>query len=109
MSTLNFNPDDLTIGDLEDFEDITGQTFDEAFKSVPVKDDEGNIERDDKGRPVKAVKVTAKVIKALVYVIYRKDDPDFTLDDARNVKITALNMLGGDDEDPEGLAAEAEN
>lgn len=109
MSTLNFDPNDLTIGDLEDFEDLTGSTFEEAFKAVPVRDDEGNIEKDSKGKPVKAMKVAAKTLKALVFIIYRKDDPDFTVEMARNVKITALNMTGGDDADPEEPAVDPEN
>ena len=66
--------DDLTIGDLEDFEDITGKPLDEAMALGP------------NGQP----KVSPKVMKALVFLTLRKTDPSFTLEDARNVKVSAL-------------------
>lgn len=77
VPTLAVDLDALTIGDLEDFEDIVGVPFDEAeaasFRSV-------------------------KAIKALVFLTMRKTNPGFTLDDARNVKVSALQL--GTEEDP---------
>jgi hypothetical protein len=57
---LRFDPDALTLGDLEDFETFVGNTIDEVIKPVPVTDD--------------------------------NDDPGFTIDDARRVKVSALSM-----------------
>ncbi|MEU8086335.1 hypothetical protein AB0B57_22335 [Micromonospora sp. NPDC049101] len=84
------NPDDLTLGDLEDFEAYTATSIDEAFKSVPVFDDEGNRVFDEKGRPESTVKVATKSLVCLVWLMERKTQPDFTIADARNVKITSL-------------------
>lgn len=78
---LKIDPDDLTIGDLEDFEDITGQSFDQAFQA------NGNG----------TAHVSAKAIKAMVFLVKRRDDPSFTLDDARNVKIGALDIATKED------------
>lgn len=78
---LAVNLNDLTIGDLEDFEDIVGVSFEDAqagsFRSV-------------------------KAIKALVFLTMRRDNPAFTIEDARAFKITALNL--GDEVDPTDAA-----
>lgn len=95
---IAFNPDDFTVGDLEDFEDIVGVPFDEAFKEVATKDEDGKVIRDEKGRPVKTVKMGAKTLKALVYLTKRAENPDFTLEDARKVKVSELVM--GTEVDP---------
>ena len=71
--------DDLTLGELEEFEDITGQSFDQA--------QEGGF------RSVKA-------LIALVFLSRRKVDPAFTLDDARNTKVTSLRLNTGAEGDP---------
>jgi len=60
----------LTIGDVEDIEEICGASFSEL-----------NLE-----------KPSGKLAKAIVYVIQRKNDPTFTLEDARNVKIDDLEI-----------------
>lgn len=75
------NLNDLTIGDLEDFEDIVGVAFEDAqagrFRSI-------------------------KAVKALVFLTMRRTNPDFTIEDARKFKITDLNL--GDEVDPTGAA-----
>lgn len=76
---LTVDLDDLTLGDLDEFEDISGQTFDQA--------QEGRF------RSIKA-------LIALVYLTKRKADPAFTLDDARNAKVTSLRLNTGTEEDP---------
>jgi hypothetical protein len=81
--TLKFNPDDITIGDLEDFEEITGRSMDDVFAF------------DAGGKPTK-VDVDSKTMKALVFIIKRQSDPSFTLEQARDVKLGALDV--GDDE-----------
>ena len=99
--TINFDEDDLTLGDMEDFETVVGQTLLEAIRPHPVMGADGRPERDEDGRPISEVNVTAKALKALVWITLRRDNPEFTLDDARNIKVGALN-LGGDVEDAEG-------
>ena len=118
MAKLVFNENDLTIGDMEDFEDAVGVPLTEALKPVKVRDDEGNLVRHscaesgcdesckDNGRPEETVNMTAKVLKALIWIASRQDNPDFTLEDARNVKVTELDIVRRDDEsedsDPKG-------
>lgn len=97
---IRFDEDNLTLGDLEDFEDAAGVPLFDALKPVPTFDDEGEKVRDEKGRPVMEVKMSAKTLKALVWIVLRAEREGFTLDDARNVKVAALEMVG--DESGEG-------
>ncbi|BEP14816.1 hypothetical protein acdb102_31270 [Acidothermaceae bacterium B102] len=96
MSKLTVNYDDMTIGDLEDFEQLTGSTWEEAFAPKLVLDEQGNKVFDDKGRPVKSAHVSATVLKVLVYISERRDHPDFTIDDARNTKIREIEFVEGE-------------
>lgn len=110
---LVVDPNSMTIGDLEDFEDACGMSMDKAFKSVVVRDEEGNVvydEPDAKGirRPKTEVQVSAKVLKTLVWIVKRADNPEFTLDDARSVKISELELTGTD-EDEQSDPTEAAN
>jgi hypothetical protein len=95
---LNLDPEDLSIGDLEDFEEITGQALTEALKAKPVLDADGNRQFDAKGRPLSEAQLSARVIKALVYLTKRRDNPAFTLDDARHVRISELRFAESDAE-----------
>jgi hypothetical protein len=95
---LSLDPEDLSIGDLEDFEEITGQALTEALKSRPVLDADGNRTFDEKGRPLSEAQLSAKVIKALVFLVKRRDNPAFTLEDARHVRISDLKFAEADAE-----------
>lgn len=95
MSSLLIDPKTLTIGDMEDFESIAGIPLQEAFKGRPVKDDDGVVQRDERGRPIKAVQPTATELKAIIYIIKRQDNPAFTVEDARNTTISELEILTG--------------
>lgn len=66
LETLNLNLDSLTIDEMETMEEITGAPFDEAFGA---------------GKP------KAKVLRALAFIIKRREDPDFTLEDAGKLAI----------------------
>lgn len=96
MAKLVFNENELTIGDLEDFEDAIGVPLAEALKPVSVRDEEGNLVRDEKGRPVQEVQMSARVLKGLVWIASRQENPEFTLADARNVKVTELDIIRAD-------------
>lgn len=109
MARLTFNENELTIGDLEDFEEVTGVSITDALKSEKVRDDDGNLVRDEEtGRPVEAVKMSAKTLKALVWITSRKDDPAFTLEDARNVRITELDIVRAGEESEDTTEATAD-
>jgi hypothetical protein len=98
MSALNLNPEDLSIGDLEDFEEITGMQLQKALEAKPVIDpDTGKQVKDAKGRPLREVQISTKVLKALVFLTKRRENPEFTLKDARDVKVTELNFAEADE------------
>lgn len=100
---LHIDPNAMTIGDLEDFEDITGKSFDKVLAGTIVRDEETNeVMKDAKGRPLREVAMRAIDLKALIYVTQRAIDPTFTLADARNVKVTDLAIEADEDEDAEG-------
>lgn len=79
---MEINLNDLTVGDLEQIEDIAGVTAGQMFSG-------GGF--------------SAKAIKAIVYVVHKKDDPSFTLDDAANVKFTDVGI--SDKADPTDAAS----
>lgn len=97
---FQIDPDAFTLGDMEDFEDVTGKTLKDALKPVPLYDADGNREFDEKGRPLSEANVTAKVLTALVWLAHRSSgNPDFSLADARKVKVTELVFVDDDKED----------
>lgn len=100
---LNLDPDSLTIGDLEDFEDFVGKPINEAIRQVPAVDADGNKVFDERGRPEMTVSVSAKALKALIWIVQRKKTPGFSLEDARNVRVSSL-ALGAPSEDEQGNA-----
>lgn len=69
---LTLDVDKLTMGDLEDFEDKTGRSMlslaGEDFGSLP-----------------------SRTLTALIWITGRADDPDFTWDDARKVRLADLD------------------
>ena len=74
---------ELTLGDMEDFEDISGIPFDEiAQMAREAKDEEGESK---KSLPTKA-------LIALTYISERRDNPDYTIEDARAIKVLELEF-----------------
>lgn len=109
---LVVDPSNMTIGDLEDFEDVVGMSMDKAFKPVPLLDENGEKvmgEPDDKGRvrPVMTVELSTKALKALIWIIKRQSDSSFTLDDARNVRVSELELSGADEAAADPIAPDA--
>lgn len=94
---LRIDPDVLTIGDLEDFEDVVGVALYDALKPKPVLED-GKKVLDDSGRPVLETQISTKALKALIWITQRVEKPEFTLEDARRVRVSALELVGVDDE-----------
>ena len=64
--TLEFNLDDLTIGEICEIEELTGQPFDAL---------------NDPSKP------KGKMLQAMAYISKRRDNPDFTFEMAGNIKI----------------------
>ena len=94
---LRFSVDSLTVGDLEDIEEITGLSFDEIMDML-TSDKVG--ENGKIGLPL-------KVLKALVFVIYRAGDSEFTIEDARKVKVSELEVVLSEPDPTEPAGDEA--
>lgn len=83
VESVRLDVDDLTIGDLEDFEDVVGE---------PLMGFVGNTGK----------AMSAKVMKALVWITRRRDDEGFSLEDAAAVKVSALDWAGDEEDGDEG-------
>lgn len=69
---LTINLDDLTLGDLADLEDVSGVSLTGInLKTPPLK-----------------------VVPALVWIQQRREDPKFTYEMARAIKLSELEMSG---------------
>lgn len=69
---LQIDIDSLTLGDIEDVEDAVGKPIAEVFDHM-----------------------SAKAITALVWVVRRREDPAFTLDNARALRMGDVEVVGG--------------
>lgn len=78
---IRFRPDDITLGDMEDMEEITGQTFDELLPKLQALGS-------DPENPMKGI--SAKLLKAIVLVAKRQQDPEFSMADLRKTKLLSL-------------------
>lgn len=86
---LRFSVADITVGDMEDIEEITGEPFEDVIEKLSAGGENGKL------------RVPLKVIKAIVFVVKRQSDPDFTLEQARRVKFSELELeLEGAASDP---------
>jgi hypothetical protein len=94
--SLRIDPDILTIGDLEDFEDVVGAPLYDVLQPKPVRDAEGKKVLDDDGRPELETQIPTKALKALIWITQRVEKPEFTLQDARNVRVSALELVAPD-------------
>lgn len=83
---LRLDPDALTFGDLEDFESATGEKLLDAFS----KASEGDL--------------SAKALIGLVWVCQRQIDPEFSLDDARKLKLTEIEFEAAEPDPTSGSA-----
>ena len=73
METLKFNIDEVTLGDIEDFEEMSGLDWDDLDFSG------GNI-------PMKA-------LKALIFIMKRQNDPNVTVADIRKITVREMTSL----------------
>ncbi|MFF7233948.1 hypothetical protein [Streptomyces sioyaensis] len=90
---LRIDPDKLTIGDLEDFEEVVGEPLYEALAPRPVIGPDGKKVLDERGRPELETKVSTKSLKALIWISERAIKPEFSLNDARNVRVSELQLV----------------
>lgn len=75
---LTLDPNKITVGDIEDFEEATGSGLMEMVSKLSV---DGMTEM--RGRD----------IKALIWIARRQDDPSFTLEQTRAVTLGELQGM----------------
>lgn len=103
------NMDDLTFGELEVFEDVTGLVMSDAVKTDFVRDSKGNKvpdPDDPRGRPLMETKMGVKAMMGLVFLSLRRDNPAITFEEVRNLKLSDVD-LDLQAEDDEGKAEES--
>lgn len=74
---IELNVDEMTIDDLETFEEITETTLSAATRG----------------------ELSAKALKAIIYIEQRRENPDYTLADAGKVKVGSLHLTSDEDEE----------
>ena len=78
---LEIDLDALTLGDIENLEEACGRPAGQVIADF----EKGNI--------------VAKDLTALVWVFKSRTDPEFTLDDARNIKLSEMGTFDNPPED----------
>lgn len=101
---VSLDMDDLTFGELELFEDVTGMVLSDAYKTEIVRDRNGKPvpdPDDEKGRPLKEVKTSAKAMMGMVFLALRRDNAKLTFEDVRALKMSDVDfgLQEGDEPD----------
>jgi hypothetical protein len=79
MTTQNFDFESLTLNEVEQIELITGSSIDQMM---------------DAGQP------KGKALKAIIFTIKKRTDPNFTLEQAGSISMTDANKLFLGEDDP---------
>lgn len=90
---IKIDQDALTLGDLEDFEELTGHDLMKVMQEKVVRDENGKPvpdPDDEKGRPLTEIQMTAKDLTALLFIVLRNETPDITMDEVRKIKVTDI-------------------
>lgn len=92
---ISINMDDLTFGELEVFEDVTGLVMSDAIKTEFVRDAKGNKipdPDDPKGRPLQETKMGVKAMMGMVFLSLRRDNPEITWEQVRQMKLSDIDF-----------------
>lgn len=93
---VSINMDELTFGELELFEDVTGMVMSDAMRQEVVRDSKTGRPvpdpDDPRGRPLKEVKMSMKAMMGMVFLGLRKDNPELTLDDVRKIRLSDVDF-----------------
>lgn len=102
---VSMDMDDLTFGELEDFEVATGLVMSEAVRSDIVRDKEGRPvpdPDDEKGRPLREVKMGVKAMMGMVYLALKRTNPETSFEDIRQMKMSEVDFEVQESGDEEG-------
>lgn len=93
---VSMNMDELTFGELEVFEDVTGLVMSEAVKIVTVIDSKTGMPvpdpEDPKGRPLKETRMSVKAMMGMVYISMLRDDPTVQFADIKKMRLSDIEM-----------------
>lgn len=107
---ISINMDELTFGEMEEFEEVTGLIMSEAIKTEIVRDPKTGRavpDPDDlKGRPLKETKMGIKAMMGMVYLSMKRDNPEVTWSDIKKLKLSDVDLEleeneEGKDQEPE--------
>ena len=88
---IDFDPNDLTLGEMEEIETAAG---------VPFQSLVAQFEKQE---------MTTRAMRAVLWILIRRSNPDYTFEDTANVSIGDLDKLQvEDDEDPLASATSGE-
>jgi hypothetical protein len=79
MTNQTFDFESLTLNEVEQIELITGNSIDQIL---------------DAGQP------KGKAMKAIIFIMKKRLDPNFTLEQAGNISMTEANALFAGEDDP---------
>ena len=79
MTTQAFDFESLTLNEVEQIELITGSSIDQLMDAGQAK---------------------GKAMKAIIFIMKKRTDPNFTLDQAGNLSMTEANALFAGENDP---------
>ena len=103
---VSLDMDDLTFGELELFEDVTGMVLSDAYKTEIVRDKDGRPvpdPDDEKGRPLKEVKTSARAMMGMVFLALRRQKPDLTFNDVRALRMSDVDFGVQEGDEPDEL------
>jgi hypothetical protein len=103
---ITVSMDDMTFGEMELFEDVTGLVMTEAIRTVIVTDPKTGRAlpdpEDPKGRPLKETRMSVKAMMGMVFVAMHRDNADLTFSDIRNMKMSDIDLEMTEADDSEG-------
>jgi hypothetical protein len=79
MTTNAFDFESLTLNEVETIELITGSSIDQLMDAGQAK---------------------GKAMKAIIFIMKKRTDPNFTLEQAGNISMTEANALFAGEDDP---------
>lgn len=68
---MNFDVEDLTLGEIETLEELCNASFDELFADNKPK---------------------GKAMRAIVFIVNRRTNPDYTYEETANIKISDFDV-----------------